>query len=510
MQRLGRANRQSQSTAFWGICRGPRADAQLLQFLALCTLAQGGSVEAVWPKALPSVLAQQVLSCLYEHKTLSPAALTALFPQQAETLAALLPALAARHWLRPVETRGLQRTLRGGWRYADALLARQLWSNFPDTEEVYALVVDDEAVADLPTSVVRQLEIGDQVDLAGRRLRILDLQEGTQKVVRATLVEAEDAKELVWLGSGPPVSWEVAQAVRLLLQSDYVPEAPLAQGLFARTRLLLRRQRQAATRQVVLHNGVELSRTPQGLYRYATYLGSLGNLILQRTITAYYSARQEDFTCTADAFAVECTHQIDLQPLPLPVGRDAFRRWVAQHLRALRAFLPLNTWARALPEPLLITEITDWLWDERLSQAYAHYRTHTSAILRGDPRLLEWDDPLSTTTALPDTATPLRQGPQPALLEQAQSRLGLSPDAPPWLPTVPDRHQTPRALTGTMLGNYMRHQQCDRLLSFDLLPFAQQPPKRALVDSPTGALLAEQGQVYEAYVLTWLQQQDAE
>jgi len=56
----------------------------------------------------------------------------------------------------------------------------------------------------------------------------------------------------------------------------------------------------------------------------------------------------------------------------------------------------------------------------------------------------------------------------------------------------------------------MRHQQCDRLLSFDLLPFAQQPPKRALVDSPTGALRAEQGQVYEEHVLTWLQQQDVE
>src|SRR5206468_7852524 len=49
LQRLGRANRQSQSTSFWGICRGPHAGEQLLQFLALCTLAQQGSLEAVWP-----------------------------------------------------------------------------------------------------------------------------------------------------------------------------------------------------------------------------------------------------------------------------------------------------------------------------------------------------------------------------------------------------------------------------------------------------------------------------
>jgi len=509
LQRLGRANRQSQSTSFWGICRGPHAGEQLLQFLALCTLAQQGSLEAVWPSALPSVLVQQVLSGLYEHKTLSLAALQTLFPEQTEELTALLPILEKRHWLRRVGQQGQSHVWRGGWRYADALRARQIWSNFPDTEEAYTLEVEHEAVADLPTSVARQLEVGDEVDLAGKRLRILDIQEGTRKVVRATPVDAAEAKELVWIGSGAPVSWEVAQAVRSLLQSDDVLDATLAQGLFARTRTLLQRQRQAAERQVVLHNGIELSRTPQGLYRYATYLGSFGNVILQRTISAYYSPRLEDFSCTADALAVECTHHIDLQPLPLPIDRGALQRWVAQHLRALRAFLPLNTFARPLPEVLLLEEITAWLWDERVAQAFTHYRQHASAILHGDPRLLEWDDPLNTTTALPDPATPLRQGPQPSLLDQAKSRLGLTAETPPWFSTVPVRHQTPRALTGTMLGTYMHHQQCDRLLSFDFLPFAQQPPKRALVDSATGALRAEQGQVYEANILTWLQQQGA-
>ena len=64
--------------------------------------------------------------------------------------------------------------------------------------------------------MVRQLEVGDQVDLAGRRLRILDIQEGERNVVRATPVQTTDTKELAWLGSGPPVSWEVAQAVRQL------------------------------------------------------------------------------------------------------------------------------------------------------------------------------------------------------------------------------------------------------------------------------------------------------
>src|SRR5207237_1284744 len=76
-----------------------------------------------------------------------------------------------------------------------------------------------EAVADLPMSVVRQLAIGDEVDLAGRRLRILDVQDDERKVVRATPVQVETAKELLWLGSGAPVSWEVAQSVQSCLNS---------------------------------------------------------------------------------------------------------------------------------------------------------------------------------------------------------------------------------------------------------------------------------------------------
>src|SRR5262245_31864393 len=431
VQRLGRANRQAHHTTFWGICRGPRAGEQLLQFLALYQLAQQGVVEARQPGDLPSVLVQQVLSCLYEQKSLASATLHTVFPQQATALHTLLPALAARAWLRRTAGHGAQASWRGGWRYARALRARQIWSNFPDTEVVYILEVDTEAVADVPVSVVRQLAIGDEVDLAGRRLRILDVQDGERKVVRATPVQVETAKELLWLGSGAPVSWEVAQAVQQLLNSaDVMQDATLLPGLFARPRALLQRQVQRAQRRVVWQNGVEVSRTPQGLYRYATYLGSLGNLILQRTITAYYESQLEDLSCTADALAVECTHLIDLQPLPLPVDRTALAAWVAQHLQALQAFLPLNTFCQALPRTILVAEIMDWLWDERLSQAFARYRQLSCAIVQGDPRHLEWDETSEPATegtagatasaqgvlALPPVT--LRQGPHPSILEQ--------------------------------------------------------------------------------------------
>ena len=507
LQRLGRANRDSQTTTFWGICRGPRAGEQVLQFLALYTLAQQGVVEAVQPAGLPSVLVQQVLSHLYEHKRVSLAALQRIFFHQAATLKTLLPVLEARQWLRRLPQNGQPASWRGGWRYARALKAHQIWSNFPDTEEPYTLEVEAQAVADLPPSIVRQLEVGDQVELTGRCIQILDIQDGERRVVRAEPVVSPHEKVLYWLGTGPPVSWEVAQAIRPLLQPDYAPDTILAQGLFARTRTLLQQQRQRAVRRVVLHNDIELSRTPYGFYRYATYLGSIGNFILQRTIEDYYGPRLPEFSCTADAIAVTCSHRIDFQPLPLPVERQALRRWASQYLRVVQALFAFNAFCRALPRELLVDEATDWLWDARLAQAFVRYRQQSSEIATGDPQCLAWEEPDEAAQQAPTVL--ICQGPQPSILAQEKTRLGLSVEATPYLPAVPAMHRAPRALTGTMVGNYIQHQQCDRLLSFDLLPYDQQPAKRALVDSALGAARAGQGQAFEAWALEWLQQQGA-
>ena len=525
LQRLGRANRQAQTVSFWGICRGERAGEQLVQFLALCHLAQHGQIEQAEPNELseptaegrlsqlsqlPSVLVQQVLSCLYERKQLSRATLATTFPTQARLLDILLPALEARRWLRAqVETS--REVWRGGWRYARALRANQIWSNFPDTDEPYVLEVDEQAVADLPTALVRQMELGDRLNLAGRRIRILDIYDGghgERKVVRATPTEATDLKELSWLGSGPPVSWEVAQAVRPLLHADHRLDSGLADGLFSRTRALLQDQRQAAERQVVLHNGLGLSRTSHGLYRYASYLGSIGNFIFARTVERYYSPLLEDFACSWDAFGIECSDCIDVQRLPLPVGREAFRRWAAQHLSAVQALLALNAFSRALPRELLIEEVSYFLWDERVSQAFATYRQRSSEIAHGDPRLLDWEAPVEPSQT-ESVMVFVRQGPQPTLLEHEAIRLGLAPDTEPVIPPTPVYNTNPRALTGTMLGSYIQHQQCERLLSFELLPFNAQPPKRSLVDSPLGALRAERGQEFESWVVDYLEQHGA-
>jgi superfamily II DNA/RNA helicase len=507
LQRIGRANRQSQTTTFWGICRGPQAGEQLLQFLALYTLAQQGAVEVVQPSRLPSVLVQQVLSNLYEHKRVSLEWLQMLFPQQAKTLDTLLPALEATQWLRRLAQNGRQASWRGGWRYTRALKAHQIWSNFPDTAEPYTLEVEAQAVADLPPSIVRQLEVGDQVELTGRCIRILDIQAGDRKVVRAVPIASPHERVLYWVGTGPPVSWEVAQAMRPLVQPDYAPETTLAQGLFSRTRTLLQQHRQGAERRVVLHNGIELSRTPHGFYRYATYLGSVGNFIVQRIIEDYYGPRLQEFFCSANAIAVECSHRIDFRPLPLPSERQAFRRWVSQHLRALRVLFAFNAFCQALPRPLLVDEAMNLLWDARLLEAFVRYRQQSSEIATGDPQVLAWQAPPETHMAQQSTTALLCQGPQPSILHQEKARLGLTSEATPHLAAVPAHHRAPRALTGTMVGTYIQHEQCDRLLSFDLLPYDQQPAKRTLVDSDLGAARAEQGTAFEAWVLEWLERQ---
>ena len=150
--------------------------------------------------------------------------------------------------------------------------------------------------------------------------------------------------------------------------------------------------------------------------------------MLQRTITAYYESRLEDMSCTSDALAVECTHPLDLQALPLPVGREAFTTWVAQHLQALQAFLPLNTFCRALPRTMLVAEITDWLWDERLSQAFARYRQLSCAIVQGDPRHLEWDETSEQGHRTLRSPCGLAPGAAPPILEQAK----IHPGPEPW------------------------------------------------------------------------------
>ncbi|GLI34882.1 DEAD/DEAH box helicase [Desulforhabdus amnigena] len=512
LQRIGRSNRRRSHTHFWGICRGERAGEELLRFLALLRLARRGAVEKPLPNRSPSVMVQQILSCLYEKKHLSLPAMQALFPDHRETLELLFDSMEKQGWLRnkedfrisskgKLQEVGSRALFHGGWRYRNALLDRKIWSNFPETEEDYLLELEGKAVADLPRSIVRQLEPGDRVHLAGKRIQILQIVDaGERKRVLAQPAEQIDDKEILWLGAGFQVSFEVAQSIRAILKSPEETADATALGLFARTRRLLQEELERNRRTAILANGIEVLRERGGFYRYRTFLGSLGNLILRYTI-ARDMGTLEDLYITSDEIGITSSHRIPFKDLSLPLDRDALERWVREHLRMLRALFPLNTFCDALPPPLLVEELTDFLYDRRVFEAFSRYLTLSSEVVSGDPGCLD----------------PYREQPvnrEPVFLQVADSIPLLALEKERWsihegrpsFTLQPGLRHLSRPLTGTMVGEYMRHEQCRRWLSFHFLPPEAQPPGRVRVDTDLETVRTERGLLHEKRVLDHIRQ----
>ncbi len=419
LQRIGRSNRRQQAINFWGVCRGEQASYQLLRFLGLLQLARQSMIESPLPKTLPSVLIQQILSCLYEKKQLSTLSLQQLFPDIPEIIKTFFESMIGQNWLRQDRVKGL---FRGGWRYRDYLLERKIWSNFPEAEEDYILELAGESIADLPTSVVKQLEVGDRVQLAGKRIQILQIEKKERKYVVAQPTKELDDKDIIWLGAGFQISYEVAQAIQKLLQTPEAIDEDRTLQLFNRPQKLWNLELQQNRRVVKLANGMELGRKFSGLYQYRTFLGSLGNLLLQWSIE-HSLAAQEGLVVTSDAIGIDCTHLVDFQQLQLPTNREAFYQWAANHKQALCAFFPLNEYASFLPIQWLIDELTDFLFDDRLAEAFSMYMKQTSDIVEGDPSVLEWN----FATSQENVPEPLQiQSDAEALLEWEKQRWGIS------------------------------------------------------------------------------------
>ncbi|GKT08957.1 DEAD/DEAH box helicase [Desulforhabdus sp. TSK] len=521
LQRIGRSNRRESSTHFWGICRGERAGAELLRFLGLLRLARRGTVEKPLPNRFPSVMVQQVLSCLYEKKRISLPALHDLFPEWGEPLDILFESMEKQGWLRrepPIHRNAPESAsastppleakhaclFHGGWRYRNALLDRSIWSNFPKAEEDYLLELGGDAVADLPHSIVRQLEPGDRVHLAGKRIQIAQIvDEGERKRVLAQPADRLDDKEILWLGAGFQVSFEVAQSIRTLLNDSEERTDTAAVGLFARARRLLDEELARNDRKVLLANGIEVARDPRGLYRYHTFLGSLGNLILRHTLDRDLGMLQ-DFYVTSDEVGVTCSHWIDFKRLSLPGSQKDYEDWVRDHLRALLALIPLNSFSEALPTLLLVQELTDFLFDPRVADAFNRYLTHPSEIVSGDPAFLN----LPQGEELVRQPVILQTSLSPPLLVREKERWAVHGSRPPWALSPEARHH-PRPLTGTIVSEYMRHEQCQRRLSFHFLPPDLQPPRRVRADTDLESLRTERGLRHEAHVLDHLRRHGA-
>ena len=219
--------------------------------------------------------------------------------------------------------------------------------------------------------------------------------------------------------------------------------------MVSRTRKLLGDAAKSLKRAVVLHNGIEVARNPSGLYRYRTYLGSVGNLVLQWIIERDYG-EVEDFAITSDSISIDCSHWINFQTLHLPQDRADFAHWVEEHLQSLYSLFPLNAFCEALPRALLVEEVTDFLFDSRIASIFQHYLKHPSEIASGDPALLA--ENVQTTESHPVFLIPK----QTDLLLREKQRWHWKTRG-----TASTCQYRPRSLTGTMVGAYFLHHQCD-------------------------------------------------
>lgn len=456
LQRIGRAGRREGLSRVWGICHGEQAGEQLLRFLGLLRLARRGESEAIRPRVFPSVWVQQVLSCVHERQRLSLSSLQDLFPRDADLLARILPTLERRGWLKREPT-GL---LAGGRRFFEARIERRLWSNFPWEEPPFSLVVDDRILAEIPAKVAVQLDVGQRVQLSGRRLRILDIDPGERRRIDAVPTPEPEGEELSWVGMSAAVSREAAEAVREVLADEEEPD-----GLWSRTAHLLAEERRRPVAR--LANGIEVYREGAGTWRYRTFLGTFGNLVLQEAIRERYP--EEAGELASDPLGVTSARAIDFRALALPVDRAALNGWSARHRRLLQATLPLGAFCTALSEALLVEELVTWLDDPRLLATFSRYLSLSSAVVDGDPAALEPPPPIPSR---PRTLPVFPATGPPPLPEARRGRAESS------LPTFAER----RRVTASRLATWIRRDQCERFLGWSSraasLPLRSAHPER--------------------------------
>lgn len=357
LQRIGRSNRQQKYIKFWGICQGARASQQLVKFLALFELAKENRVEQTMQTESYSVLFQQILSCIYAKKMVSEASLNFLVKQnQRKDLSKIFSHMLFHNWLKLTRHPKLYE---GGWRFYSMLKKRAIWSNFPPVDEEYNVILEHETIATLSLTTVKQLKVGDLIQLIGKILKILQIKE--QKTVREIWVKesnGEATKELLFSGFGAPTSFEVAQKMGEILLGSSFP-----QGLFKRTRKLLEKEREKMGRSYEEPNGVRVHQLDNGAYRYETFLGTVGNFILHHLVKTQLGSEIEGISMHFDELGVECLEWIPFNLLEIPSSAEQFQEWGFLHLPLLRARFPWNRWLYWLPEEHQQKEINSYLLD---------------------------------------------------------------------------------------------------------------------------------------------------
>ncbi len=453
LQRIGRSNRRQNTINFWGLCQGEQAWDQLVRFLALLELSCKGKVEAPTAKMLPSVLSQQVISCLFEKKQISLPALQSLFSQYQDILPDILASLQKKNWLKETKIKGL---LKGGWQYRNHLFEYKIWGNFPEAEEEYVLDVAQKAIADLPKSIVGQMSLGDKVYIAGKRLQILKI-DGKEKKVSAKPYMGHDEKQLAWIGTGAHVSFEVAKAMAHILKTGKVADQT---RLFNRTQILFQKQRQRFENPVVLENGIKVVSGQKARYRYNTFLGSAGNLVLEWCIRECFL--DDDLYISSDEIGLQSSHWIKFEDMCLPENRKEFQNFIKRHFKILSSILSLNLFFKTLPKTLQIDEIIDFLYDDRVIKVFVQYAGSSSTIISGDISALAVPDPIGK----PREIVPIDITAGYALLplEKQKIRVMRSNNGG----HTGTGKRLVRRLTAAMISEYFFHAQCERWLVYKM------------------------------------------
>lgn len=485
LQRIGRGNRRQQHVSFWGICQGAHAKQHLLRFLALFELAKETQVEKLTVTDNYSVLFQQMLSCLYAKKIVSQKSLDVLFSEHKEACRSIFQEMVDKNWLKAMPQPGL---FYGGWRYMMAFKQQKIWSNFPPTEEEYDVILEQETIAVLPFSAVKELERGDLIQLAGKVLKILQIEE--KKTTREVWVEESShsaSKDLLWIGFGVPTSYEVAQKMGVIL----LEKRELPQGLLNRTRQLLEKARDPIEKSVSTPCGIWIHRLENDVYRYETFLGSVGNFILYHLIKEQFTPKIEGLSVSFDELGVECNAWISFEFLELPYSVPKFQKWISSHLSLLRQAFPWNSWLHWLPKDLQQKEISSFLLDLRILAQFERY--HKDWMPISPPQHL------SNPVHMQKTHIPLKG--EPWSLEQEKQAWG-------WLSfaEIPNTSQEHRSLTATQIQGYVTQKLCPRWARFQHLDYSAQSHSRFHVRDQDMQSRREQGIAFKKQVIEKLQQ----
>ncbi|MCI5211161.1 MAG: hypothetical protein D3910_20795, partial [Candidatus Electrothrix sp. ATG2] len=215
----------------------------------------------------------------------------------------------------------------------------------------------------------------------------------------------------------------------------------------------------------------------------------------------YFAAQSEDIEVDSDEIGLICSQWIHFEKLCLPLQRDDFTAWVKRHCKQMRAMFPLNAFCTTLPPEMLRLELADCIFDQRLIDFFQQYKDGSSEIVEGDPRNLEFhpeeaEEQGPTFLDLPSHGHPL-------LSLEKERHGGDRGAAPIFVPGKDARYRT-RPLTGTMIGEYFRHHQCDRQFCASFLRPEDQPPRQSPVDDEYASLRLARGLAFEREIMAEL------